>query len=465
MLSTYESRAFYKKFFTLSVPLAAQSFIKALMYFIDNIMIGSLGEDAIVGVGNANHIAFLCFIFVFGICSAGWVFAARYNGEGDSAGIKRTLGICLAGTVFVCTVIFALTLTIPRGLIAIFNPLPGVTKEGGDYISIVGVSYIFMAISQSYANVLKGCEKTKLPMITALISLFINAFLNYVLIFGELGMPALGVKGAAIGTVAGAALDTVLLVVISNIQRNEVSATLRELFPPLYILKPYIIQFFRVGIHVIANEVLWGIFAMCMAVIYNRMGLEVAAAMAVFSAIERLAYVIYTAIGNSCGVMVGNLLGEGQAEKAYIYARRFLKMTPLSTIIVGGLIFAGFEPFLSLYDITAQTQETLRYLVYTWLCIAWVMTFNYTSICGVLRSGGDARFSLIIDLVCSWLFTLLPAFLLGIVFKLPLFAVYMIAYLCGDGLKALLGLKRFLSRKWIYDITAQTRDIQQNITI
>ncbi|MFA5676547.1 MAG: MATE family efflux transporter [Christensenellales bacterium] len=464
MLSAPESKTFYKKFLTLSVPLAAQSLIKALMFFIDNIMVGSLGEDAIVGVGNANQIAFLCFIFVVGICSSGWVFTARYNGEGDKAGIQRTLGICLAGTVLVSAVFFVLTVTMPRGLIAIFNPLSGVTKEGGDYISIVGISYIFMAVSQSYANVLKGCEKTKLPMITALIALFVNAAINYVLIFGKFGMPKLGVKGAAIGTVVGAALDTVLLVVISNVRRNEVSASPRELFPPFYILKPYIIQFFRVGTKVIVNEVFWGIFAMGMAVIYNRMGLEVAAAMAVFSAIERLAYVVYTAIGNSCGVMVGNLLGEDKTEKAYIYARRFLKMTPLSAVVVGGLILMGLEPFLSLYDISAQTQEALRYLVYTWLCIAWLATFNYTNICGVLRSGGDARFSLIIDLVCSWLFTLVPAFLLGIVLELPLFIVYMISYLSGEGAKAMLGLKRFISRKWIRDITAQTREIRQNIT-
>src|SRR5690554_6362448 len=101
MFTAAESKIFYKKFFILSVPLAVQSLLKALMYFIDNIMIGSLGEDAIVGVGNANQIAFLIFILMNGVCSAAWVFAARHNGEGDTAGVKRTLGFCLVGTVFI----------------------------------------------------------------------------------------------------------------------------------------------------------------------------------------------------------------------------------------------------------------------------------------------------------------------------------------------------------------------------
>ena len=464
MFTPAESKTFYKKFFILSVPLAVQSLLKALMYFIDNIMIGSLGEDAIVGVGNANQIAFLIFILMFGICSAAWVFAARHNGEGDMAGVKRTLGFCLVGTVFVGVVFFVLTLVIPRGLIAVFNPLEGVVKEGGDYISIVGFSYVFSAIGQSYANVLKGCEKTRLPMFTALISLLINAFLNYVLIFGELGFPALGVKGAAIGTVIGSGIDAILLVVISHWQNNEVKAKLRELFPPFAQVKPYLKQFLRVGMPVIINESLWGFFAMAMVWVYNRLGLEVAAAMAVFGAIERLAYVVYTAIGNSCGVMVGNLLGEGEIEKAHIYARRFLKMTPLSTIFVGGLILAGFEPLLTLYNITPQTLEVLRSILYTWLSIAWVLTFNYTNICGVLRGGGDAKFSLYLDLICSWLITLPLAVICGFVFELPAFIVYLIAFFCGDGAKALFGLLRFRSRKWMRDITSQTRGLDQDIT-
>ena len=458
MLTASQSKEFYKKFLVISIPLAVQNLLKALMYFIDNIMIGSLGEDAIVGVGNANQIAFFIFIMMFGICSAGWVFAARHNGEGDALGIKRSLGFCLVGTVFVGTVFFVLTLTIPRGLIAIFNPLESVTKQGGDYIAIVGVSYIFTAVSQSYANVLKGCQKTGLPMVTGLISLCVNAFLNYALIFGKFGFPEMGVKGAAIGTVVGSAIDALLLVAISHLTRNEVRAKLRELFPPLSEIKPYLKQFLHVGLPVIANEGLWALFAMVIAKLYNLMGLEAAAAMAVFSALERLAYVVYTGIGNSCGVLVGNLLGEGRIEMAQAYAKRFLKMTPLSTLFVGAVIFIGLEPFLTLYDITAVTQDVTRQVVYTWLCIAWVLTFNYTNICGVLRSGGDARFSLVIDLVCSWLVTAPIAYVSALVLKLPLYVVYLIAYFAGDGLKALLGLIRFKRGKWIKDITAGTRE-------
>ncbi len=185
MLRVSESKTFYKKFLILAAPIAVQNLLKALMYFIDNIMIGALGETTIVGVGNANQIAFFIFVMMFGICSAAWIFAARHNGEGDCAGIKRTLvlpcrhAVCGSGVL--------LSVTVPRGLIGIFNQSESVMQTGGEYISIVGISYIFTAVAQSYASVLRGCQNTRLPMFTAFVSLCINAGLNYVLIFGKFG--------------------------------------------------------------------------------------------------------------------------------------------------------------------------------------------------------------------------------------------------------------------------------------
>ena len=447
-------KAFYKRFFMVSIPIAAQQLLKALMYFIDNIMIGSLGEDAIVGVGNANQIAFFIMVFMFGIGSAGWVFAARFNGEGDKKGITKTLGVCLAGTLIVGALFFVLSQTVPGGLISIFNPHPGVVKQGGDYIQIVGISYVFIAISLSYSNVLKGCEKTRLPMIASGIAIAVNAFLNYVLIFGKFGFPELGVKGAAIGTAVGAFLDAALLIVISNIKRNEVAGGLRKMFPRRSHMRPFIKQFAKIGSPMIINEFLWSVSIMLMVIIYNRMGLEVAAAMAVYTALERMAYVVYAGIAHASGVMVGNQIGAGNKDKAYEYGKRFLKITPLSTIVVGGLVILVLPVFLRQYDISPATLEITRNVVYSFTAIAWMMTINFTNMVGVLRGGGDTRYSMIIDLIGSWVFTLTTAFVTGIVLRWPAHWVYVCAIVTGDIFKMLMGLRRFKSKKWMHDITS-----------
>lgn len=446
-------KAFYKKFFVVAIPIAIQQLLKSLMYFIDNIMIGSLGENAIVGVGNANQIAFFIFILMFGVCSAGWVFTARYNGEGDSKGIKRTLGFCLVGTTAVGFIFFVLSQTIPEQLVGIFNPLSGVVKSGGEYVNIVGISYIFTGISSSYGSVLKGCEKTRLPMITGAISIFVNAVLNYALIYGRLGFPALGVSGAAIGTVVGSFLDAALLIIISNIQGNELKAKFREIFPKYKEIKQYVHQFVKVGVPIILNEFLWVLSVMTLVVLYNRMGIEIAAAMVVFSALEKLAFVIYISIAHSTGVIVGNLLGQGDKEKAYTYGKRFLKLTPLSTIIVGAFILALLPLFLTQYDISLETLELTKNVVYTFVSISWMLTLNFTNIVGLLRGGGDTHFAMRFDLIASWLIMVPVGFVCGLVLELPLYIVYFCAIVSGDLFKLVLGLRRFKSKKWMHDIT------------
>ena len=446
-------RSFYKKFIAISLPIAAQQLLKSLMYFIDNIMIGALGEDAIVGVGNANQIAFFIMVAMFGICSAGWVFAARFNGKGDIDGVKRTLAVCLIGTLMVGSIFFVLALTIPRGLISIFNTSPGVLASGGDYIRIVGVSYIFLAVSQSYSNILKGCEKTRLPMITGAVSIGINAFLNYVLIFGKFGFPELGVTGAAIGTATGSFVDAALLIAISNRRGSPLRASMKTLFQKIGHAGQFIRQFLSVGTPVIANEVLWALNAMAMVALYNRMGLEVAAVMIVFSALERMAYVIYVGIGHSSGVMVGNQLGRGDREMAYAYGKRFLIMSPAAAIVISGLMVAVLPVFLAQYDISEGALDMTRKVVYTALGLSWLVVTNFTNIVGVLRGGGDTRFAMKIDIGASWLVTVPVAYVCGLVLHLPIHIVYLCAFLSGDALKFVLGIRRFRSKKWMHDIT------------
>jgi putative MATE family efflux protein len=452
-----KDKEFYKKFLALSVPIALQQLLKALMHFIDNIMIGSLGEDAIVGVGDANQIAFFIIVAMFGVCSAGWVFAARFHGEGDTGGIKSTLGLCLIGTFIIGFVFFVLALVIPEGLISIFNQTPGVVESGSEYIRIVGISYIFTGISQAYANVLKGCQRTRIPVVTGFISVSVNACINYALIGGNWGFPALGVQGAAIGTVVGSLLDAALIVIISYLRGNEAKAKLSELFPGIARMGKLMGEFIKVGMPIIINETMWALYSVALVILYNKMGVGVAAAMSVAGALDRLAYVVYMGIANTSGVMIGNQLGEGDREKAYIYARRFLRMAPLSTVAVGALVLLALPLFLAQYDITAATSEMVRRVVYINTALAWVIMINNTNIIGVLRGGGDTRFAAMIDLAGCWALTLPVAYITALALRLPIYVVYPCAMLAGESFKLIFGLRRFLSGKWMHDITSAIR--------
>lgn len=448
---------FYKSFLSLSVPIALQQLIKALMYFIDNIMIGSLGEDAIVGVGDANQIAFFILVVMFGICSAGWVFAARFHSEGNRHEIKKTLGLCLLGNVSIGFVFFALALIMPEGLIRIFNNTPGVVKNGGDFIRIVGISYVFTGVSQAYSNILKGCQKTRIPVYTGIASVAINVLINYSLILGNFGFPALGVQGAAIGTVIGSFVDAALIILISNVQGNEAKAKLRELFPGFAQVKKLLKEFIRYGFPIVINESLWAFYSVALVILYNIMGVEVAAAMTVAGVLDRLAFVVYMGIANASGVMIGSQLGAGNRDTAYIYARRFLKIAPLSTVVVGLLVIAILPLFLAQYDVSAKTFELIKSVVYINTGVAWLIMVNNTNIIGIFRGGGDTRFAAAIDLIGCWLLTVPAAYIAALVLKQPIYIVYPCALFAGEAFKFVLGTRRFLSKKWMHDITSAIR--------
>ena len=450
-------KPFYKRFMIVALPIVAQQFLRSVMYFIDNIMIGSLGESAIVGVGNANQIAFFILITMIGICAAGWVFAARFNGEGDKKGIRLTLGVCLIGTITIGAVFFVLALTIPQQLIGIFSKVPSVKQAGGDYIQIVGISYIFTGVALSYSNVLKGCEKTRLPMITSLVAISVNAFLNYVLIFGKLGFPQLGVKGAAIGTAVGVMLDAALLVIIPRLRKSDIAGSLQALVKYRHELRPFLRRFFKVGSPMMINEVLWALYSMVLIVLYNIMGLQVAAAMAIYIAYEKMAIVIYIAIAHSSGVMVGNQIGEGKPERAYEYGKRFLKIGPISTVFVGIVMVVAMPLFLAQYDISQTTIELTQKVIYVFIGLAFLLVTNFVNMVGVLRGGGDTRFCMWLDAAASWLIILPVAYVTALVLHWPVYFVILCAYASGEIVKLIISLRRFRSKKWIHDITSGIR--------
>jgi Na+-driven multidrug efflux pump len=285
----------------------------------------------------------------------------------------------------------------------------------------------------------------------------VNACINYALINGNWGFPALGVQGAAIGTVIGSFLDTALIVIICYARGNEAKARLSELFPGFAEMKRLLGEFMKVGIPIIINESMWELYSVALVVLYNKMGVEVAAAMAVAGALDRLAYVVYMGIANTSGVMVGNALGEGDRERAYLYAKRFLRMAPLSTIFVGAAVLAILPLFLAQYDITAETFDMVKSVVYINTAVAWLIMINNTNIIGVLRGGGDTRFAATIDLTGCWALTIPVAFITALAFGLPIYVIYPCAIVAGESFKLILGVRRFVSKKWMHDITSAIR--------
>jgi putative MATE family efflux protein len=445
----FHDKRFYKSLITIATPIIIQEFIMMFLNMVDVIMIGQLGEVSVAAVGLANQISFLLILLLFGITTGSSVFMAQYWGQKNIAGVRKVLGICLgiglAGSLIFITAAFS----IPESMLRIYSKDPEVIRLGGQYLSIVGFSYLPMVLTFSYSAALRSTENVKPPMFASIIALSLNTLLNYTLIFGNLGFPELGVQGAGIATVISRLLESTILLLIVYIKRTPAAARIREL---INFNLEYLRTYFKTVLPVILNEVFWSLGITTYNIIYARINTASVAAVNIASTVESVAFVLFFGIGNACAIMVGNLIGSKKEDRAFLYARRSLVLTISGGFIIGLLVFisAGWIP--SLYNVSEETlQYTHNILRIAGLTI-WIRASNITLVLGILRSGGDTRYTLFIELVCIWGIGVPMALLGAFVLHMPVYWVYLLVQ--GEEIvKMILGITRLFSKKWIHDLS------------
>lgn len=444
-----KDKEFYSLLLKITIPIALQNLISASLNMVDTLMIGQLGEHEIAAVGLANEIFFLLNLFLFGICSGTGIFVAQFWGKGDIKNIRRVLGLSMLCGFGVAGVFTFIALVLPNQALGVFTRDPDVVELGSTYLSIVGLSYVMTGVTYAYSFALRNTAQPKVPMVLSTIAVLTNAVFNYLLIFGKCGFPALGVKGAAIATVLARALELCLVLLVVYRYDLPVAARLRDLadIPPRFVK-----TFFNTTVPVILNEALWALGVTTYSVIFARMGTGVVAAVNIAATVERMAMVFFIGMSHACAFMVGNAIGAGDEELAVSYAKKLAVVGPI-TAIAAGLVAIGFsERIISLFNISQAVRVDARAVLIAAALVMPVRTFNWVNIVGVLRGGGDTRFSLLIDATAVWLVGVPVGYILGLVLQGPIGLVYPITIFSEQIYKGILGVKRLLSRKWINNL-------------
>lgn len=446
----FDDREFYKLLFKLAIPLALQNLIASSLNMVDTIMIGQLGEEQIAAVGLANQIFFLLNLFLFGVCSGAAIFTAQYWGKQDIAGIHKVLGIGLCLGIVTAGVFCLIAFFIPEKALRVFTEDYSVIALGSQYLKIVSLSYVATAVTFVYAFILRSTGQVKLPMIISAASLGFNSLLNYMLIFGHFGFPVLGVQGAAIATVAARILEMVVLLVAIYAGKYAPAAKLNEMFNfSMDFVKPFLFT----TIPVILNEALWSLGVTMYMIVYARMGTEVVASANIASTIERLAMVLFIGMGHASSVMVGNQIGASDEEKAYLYARKLAVLGPFLGIFMGGALIITSGWILSVFNVSLVVRNATHKILFVLALIMPIKIFNMINIVGILRSGGDTKFSLFLDTCGVWLIGVPLAFIGGLVLHLPIQWVYVLVVL-EEVVKCIIGVNRLKSKKWINNLAS-----------
>jgi putative MATE family efflux protein len=447
-LSFLRDRSFLRELLVIAIPISFQQLINASLNMIDVIMVGQLGESAIAAMGLSNQVFFVLILILFGATSGMAIFTAQFWGKQEIDPIRKVLGMSLLTAIFFALLFTLAATLIPETVLGFYTTDTEVIKLGSSYLRIVGFTYIPIAIATSYIAVLRSIQLIRITVVATISALIFKTILGYALIFGIGGLPALGVRGAAIGTASGWTLELVLLLVLIYTQKTPLAAN------PLTFFS-FDMSFFgrvlRTVLPAVANEMFWSVGITTYNAIYAHIGTDSIAAINVNATIEELGFVVFMGLGNACAVMVGNRIGAGRKDEAYETVRSVAIMGMAFAIGIGVIIFCLRDAVVGLYDLSPNGVNNVRWLLLMMACTLWIRMFNFSIFIGALRAGGDTRFALIMEICSIWLIGVPAAYIGAFVFRLPVYWVYLMVIL-EEVAKAFVSAWRFRSRKWIHDL-------------
>ena len=383
------------------------------------------------------------------------LIAVQYWGKGDTDSINRVIGVgCyVAGAI---SLLFALAMSgFPTQLMGLLTNDPALVELAASYARIVGPSYILNSITGVYVGAHRSMEHPRLGLIIFSISMCTNTFLNWVLIFGNLGAPQLGVTGAATATFLSRVVEFLVMVVYALANRRFRLRLGLLLRPGTELLW----RFLRYSGPVVVNETLWGLGTSLYKVVMGHMenSTEILAAYAISGNIEKVCTVIVFAIAGTAAVIIGREIGAGRLDTVYDTGRTLNTLSFLAGLTVGVLGILGTLYFISPvvypnFGLSKEAQDIATMMLLVTFSFLSVRSFNTTNIVGVLRGGGDVRAATLNDVLPLWCFALPLSAFFGLVLKLDIFWVYLSISL-ENVVKFFIGLWRFRSGAWIHDVT------------
>lgn len=444
-------RAFAQKLLWVALPIVVQNLVAASLHIIDGLMLSQLPGDApYAGVTQANRFTFVFQLFTFGAASGCGIYMSQYFGSGDVKGMRMVLGLALRITLGLAVIFAGLALLCPQAVVSIFLE-PGESFDHAvAYLRLVAPGYFLSAIDACYAACLKSGQRTAIPMLAGVTAIGVNTLLNYGLIFGRLGLPALGVEGAAIATVIAGAVALAMDMGCAYGLKLPAGARLREMRLPS---RTYLKGFLMKVLPVVGNEGLWSMGIAMYSVFYGRLGDQALAAVGIYNSVDQLVFVVIYGLMNASAILVGGLLGAGKRAEAYLTAQRMLVGAALTGGVMGAGLLALRYPLVSIFHISPEGQEMARRILAFSSLFMWARAINSINIVGVLRAGGDTVYSMLLDGCAVWLCGVPLVGIAALLLRLPVEYVYLCS-MVEELLKAAVGLPRFKSRKWMHTLTS-----------
>ena len=445
-VSHEEKTTFYKHMLAVGIPVMLQQLVVVCLNLVDTIMVGKISEEALAAVGAANQIYFIYSVLTFGVFSGAGVYLIQFWGIRDLKSLRKILGIDYM-VFFVITIpVIALAFFGAPFLVGLFSNDPAVISLGNDYMKIACFSYMFSGLTFLISYNSRATAMLKVPTIVNLIAICINIFLNYCLIYGNFGMPQMGVKGAATATLIARIIEFIMMYTyVYTSKDNPLKAKPKELFS---FDREMFGNVMKTAIPVIFNEGLWATSVAMIFAAYGRIGATALAVVQIANTVTDVFHTIYTGLSNATTVIIGQTLGQGKTDLAYSYSGMSLKVTWILNVILTIIFILMRQPIAAIYGFSAQTTELLMSSFFVYAIAITPKMLAYLIICGILRSGGDTMYCMLIDASLNMIMQVPLAFIAVLVLHLTLpMAIAMVAI--ADVAKVFLCYHRYYSKKWV----------------
>ena len=448
----FEWRPFLKNLAVIAVPVALQNLLTTTGSMIDTMMIAPLGETSVGAVGLCAQFSSLMFSCYWGFVGGGMLFISQYWGAQDDDGIDRSYGMTLSCMLTVAILFACLALFAPATVMRLYTDKAALQAIGVEYLSVVGVAYVFQILSVGMSALLRSTERVRIPLYASIASVAANIGLNWVFIYGHLGAPAMGIRGAALATACAAAINALLTVVLAACQRYPYLFHLRRHFR---WTRAHLGEYFRKCFPIICNELLIGVGNMVINMVLGRQSEQAIAAVAVFRTLEGLVIGFFAGFSNAASVLVGKCVGAGELETAYERAKRLVPMCAGCILCLCLALVALNRSILTAMSLSGESLRIGSGILMIYCVAAVIRMCNWTQN-DTYRASGDAVTGTVLEITFMYLLLLPAVCLSGLVLHAPFFVIFACCYI-DEPIRFVLMQRHMYSGRWVRPVTPEGR--------
>ena len=439
---------FLKRLAAIAIPIALQNLLTTTASMVDTMMVAPLGEKSVGALGLCAQFSSLMFSGYWGFVGGGMLFFSQYFGAKDDAGIERSYGLTWLCMMSVALTFACLAVFFPETIMRLYTDKTSIQEIGVKYLQIVGIAYVLQVFSMAISALLRSTQRVRIPLIASAASVSANLLLNWILIYGKLGFPAMGIQGAALATTIAAAINLAALYLMAW----------RTDYPYLFRIRnhfswtlTHVAMFFRKCFPILCNEILIGVGNMIINVTLGRQPESVIAALAVFRTIEGLIIGFFAGFSNASSVLVGTCVGGGQLKTAFERAKRLIYLCSGIIFLVGLILFSVHGPLLHAMSLSGASYEAGTFFLGFFVIVAVIRMGNWIQN-DTYRASGDAVYGTVLEIVFMYLMLIPCVLLAAFVLKLPYWAIFICCYV-DEPIRYILMQRHFYSKKWIKPVT------------